>query len=63
MREAELKTVPNYDGIQGPDTFTRIRLTRDGIIIHELLERRGYYVAQTISRHWVAEGVFLYDTG
>jgi hypothetical protein len=58
MRAAVLKVVINNEsGLQGPDTYTRIRFFKDDEIIHELLEKRSYELAEKISRHWVSEGV------
>ena len=58
MRAAVLKIVMNNEsGNQGPDTYTRIRLFRDDEVIHELLEKGSYEVAEKISRHWVSEGI------
>ena len=57
MRAAVLKIVMNNEsGLQGPDTYTRIKLLKDKKIIHDLLEKRSYELAQKISRHWVSEG-------
>jgi len=58
MRAAVLKIVINNKSeLSGPDTFTRIRFFKDDEIIHELMEKSGYEVAKTISKHWVSEGI------
>ena len=63
MRAAVLKIVMNNEsGNQGPDTYTRIRFFKDDEVIHELLEKRGYELAQKISRHWVSEGILPAQT-
>jgi hypothetical protein len=60
-REAVLNIEANNDSMQGPDTFTRIKLLRQGVLIHELMEKRGYEMAKKIARYWTAEGQ-LVDT-
>ena len=63
MREADLKIVLDNDaGLRGPDTYTRIRLTINGVIIHELKERRSYEAAKMVARHWTTEGRVLQHT-
>jgi hypothetical protein len=57
MREAELKIVINTDGgLRGPDTYTRIRLYEDEVIVHELMEKTSYEMAKMVARHWTHEG-------
>jgi len=57
MREAELKIVINTDGgLRGPDTYTRIRLYEDEVIVHELMEKTSYEMAKMVARHWTQEG-------
>jgi hypothetical protein len=60
-REAILKTEANNESMQGPDTFTRIKLLRQGVLIHELMEKRSYEMAKKIARYWTTEGQ-LVDT-
>ena len=56
-REAELKIVINTDGgLRGPDTYTRIRLYEDEVIVHELMEKTSYEMAKMVARHWTQEG-------
>lgn len=55
-REAILKIEANNESHAGPDTFTRIKLLRQGILIHELMERKSYEMAQRIARHWTVYG-------
>ena len=63
MREAELKIVINTDGgLRGPDTYTRIKLYEDGVIIHELMEKTSYEMAKMVARHWTQEGRVVQST-
>tara|TARA_Y100000758_G_C15781601_1_gene323585 strand:- start:74 stop:283 length:210 start_codon:yes stop_codon:yes gene_type:complete len=56
-REAELNIVVNNEsGLKGPDTYTRIRLYEDKVMIHELMEKRSYEMAKMVARHWTQEG-------
>ena len=57
IREAELKIVVNTDGgLRGPDTYTRIRLYEDEVMVHELMEKTSYEMAKMVARHWTQEG-------
>ena len=56
FREAILKIEANNESHAGPDTFTRIKLLRHGILIHEIMERKSYAMAQRIARHWTVYG-------
>ena len=63
MRDAELKIVVNTEGgLRGPDTYTRIKLYEDGVIIHELMEKTSYEMAKMVARHWTHEGRVLCKT-
>lgn len=56
-REAILKIVANNTNSHaGPDTFTRIKLLKKGILVYELMEEESYEMAQTIARHWTVYG-------
>ena len=62
-REAELKIVVNTEGgLRGPDTYTRIKLYEDGVIIHELMEKTSYEMAKMVARHWTHEGRVVRST-
>jgi|ETNmetMinimDraft_9_1059917.scaffolds.fasta_scaffold180601_1 hypothetical protein len=57
MREAALKIVANNEsGLRGPDTYTRIRLYENKVIVHELMEKQSYEMAKMVARHWTQEG-------
>ena len=63
MREAELKIVVNNDtDLRGPDTYTRIRLYEDKVIVHELMEKTSYEMAKMVARHWTHEGRVVRST-
>jgi hypothetical protein len=56
-RSAVLNKVPNNEtGLKGPDTYTRIRLYEDKVIVHELMEKKSYEMAKMVARHWTHEG-------
>ena len=62
-RRAVLNIVPNNEsGLKGPDTYTRIRLYEDKIIVHELMEKKSYEMAKMVARHWTHEGRVVQPT-
>ena len=63
IREAALSIVPNNEsGLKGPDTYTRIRLYEDKVIVHELMEKKSYEMAKMVARHWTHEGRVVQST-
>jgi len=57
IRTAVLNIVQNNEsGLKGPDTYTRIRLYEDKVIVHELMEKKSYEMAKVVARHWTHEG-------